>query len=305
MTIAKNFFKAIFTYFCYNEAMTKLAIMSDLHIDLNHFGTLEIETLKQVLHQQRIDHLHLAGDISNHFYDVTLPFIEELEKDVKVTYNLGNHDMLDLDEDAIQASDFQVHQIGSAFLLAFHAWYDYSFSHQEQTKINSLKKTFWFDRRLQRLKDDLTITQESLIKLNQILHSLPSQRLIVAMHFVPHQEFLMTHLRFAPFNAFLGSQKFHQLFVQHQIKNVTFGHAHRSFGDVKLDGVVYHSRPLGYIREWDLTINFVNQHPQYNPSGSWNLSKRYNAVRYLEDYQAYKRKYLAKEFSHSMTIFDC
>lgn len=125
--------------------MTKLAIMSDLHIDLNHFATLEIETLKQVLHQQKIDHLHLAGDISNHFYDVTLPFIEELEKDVKVTYNLGKHDMLDSDEDAIQASDFQVHQIGLAFLLAFHAWYDYSFSHQEQTKINSLKKTFWFD----------------------------------------------------------------------------------------------------------------------------------------------------------------
>lgn len=284
--------------------MTKLAIMSDLHIDLNHFGAFEIKTLKQLLQTQQIDHLHLAGDISNHFYSHTLPFIDDLQKDLTVTYNLGNHDMLDLDEHHIQAFDFQTHQVGEASLLALHAWYDYSFSSQDPAKIQRLKKTFWFDRRLQRLKDDPAIAQESLTKLNQTLTSLENKKLIVAMHFVPHQQFLMTHPRFAPFNAFLGSQKFHDLFVRHNIKDVAFGHAHRSFGDVTLDGVTYHSRPLGYIREWDLTIDFVNQHPEYNPSGSWNLSKRYNAVKHLAVFQEYKNKHLATEFLNSMTIFD-
>lgn len=284
--------------------MTKLAIMSDLHIDLNHFGDFEIKTLKQLLQAQHIDHLHLAGDISNHFYSHTLPFIDDLQKDLTVTYNLGNHDMLDLDEHHIQTFDFQTHQVGEASLLALHAWYDYSFSSQDPAKIQRLKKTFWFDRRLQRLKDDPAIAQESLTKLNQTLTSLENKKLIVAMHFVPHQQFLMTHPRFAPFNAFLGSQKFHDLFVRHNIKDVAFGHAHRSFGDVTLDGVTYHSRPLGYIREWDLTIDFVNQHPEYNPSGSWNLSKRYNAVKHLAVFQEYKNKHLATEFLNSMTIFD-
>ena len=284
--------------------MTKLAIMSDLHIDLNHFGDFEIQTIKQLLQTQKIDHLHLAGDISNHFYSQTLPFVKELEKDVKVTYNLGNHDMLDLEEKQIQALDFQTHEIGEASLLALHAWYDYSFSSQDPAKIERLKKTFWFDRRLQRLQDDPVIVQESLEKLHQTLTTLENQKLIVAMHFVPHQRFLMTHPRFAPFNAFLGSQKFHDLFVQHQIKDVAFGHAHRSFGDVSLDGVTYHSRPLGYIREWNLTIDFVNQHPEYNPTGSWNLSRRYNAIKHLKEFQDYKNKHLSKEFLNSMTIFE-
>ncbi|EAO70002.1 conserved hypothetical protein, partial [Streptococcus agalactiae 515] len=32
------------------------------------------------------------------------------------------------------------------------------------------------------------------------------------MHFVPHKQVTMTHPRFSPFNAFLGSQAYHDLF---------------------------------------------------------------------------------------------
>ena len=51
------------------------------------------------------------------------------------------------------------------------------------------------------------------------------------------------------------------------------------YGTVTIDGVTYHSRPLGYRREWDLTIDFVSNHPELNPTGTWNLSKRYNLVK--------------------------
>ena len=88
--------------------MTRLAVMSDLHIDLNHFETYEIDTLIKCLKDQEVSHLHIAGDISNHYYIDTKPFLRKLSKAVKVTYNLGNHDMLDLEDDLIDNLDFQV-----------------------------------------------------------------------------------------------------------------------------------------------------------------------------------------------------
>lgn len=285
--------------------MTKLALMSDLHIDLNHFSDIEIQTLKQVLNDEGIDHLHLAGDISNNFKDISRPFLADLGKEVNLSFNLGNHDMLNLSEDDIRRLDFQrIDLTPQTSLLSFHGWYDYSFSNQSLEKITQLKKAFWFDRRLNRLKDDPQICQDSQDQLEHHLQELKEKRVIVAMHFVPHSNFTMTHPRFTPFNAFLGSQSFHHLFRQYGVKDVIFGHAHRSYGDVAIDGVSYHSRPLGYIREWDLTIDFVNQNPRYNPSGSWNLSKRYNAVRQLPDFQSHKQEKLADEFRQSMTVFD-
>lgn len=285
--------------------MTKLAIMSDLHIDLNKFGDFEKKTLLETLQEKDIDHLHLAGDISNHHQDISLPFINELQKSLRVTYNLGNHDMLDLTDEEVDRLDFQLYSLGSRQLLAFHGWYDYSFSQEPMDKILRRKQTFWFDRRLHRQADDPTITEKILTKLENQLKQLDTTDLIVAMHFVPHQDFTMTHPKFAPFNAFLGSQKFHHLFAKYGVAHVIFGHEHRSYGHVILDGVNYHSHPLGYIREWDLTINFVSDNPELNSSGTWNLSKRYNLVRKNPAYQAYKKEQFKTELLNSMTIFDC
>ena len=75
-------------------------------------------------------------------------------------------------------------------------------------------------------------------------------------------------------------------------------------GTVTIDGVTYHSRPLGYRREWDLTIDFVSNHPELNPTGTWNLSKRYNLVKKRPEFLEYEKKELANEFLSSMTLFD-
>ncbi|ARC22377.1 MULTISPECIES: metallophosphoesterase [Streptococcus] len=284
--------------------MTRLAVMSDLHIDLNHFETYEIDTLIKCLEDQEVSHLHIAGDISNHYYADTKPFLRKLSKAVKVTYNLGNHDMLDLEDDLIDNLDFQVIDLGSKTLLAFHGWYDYSYSDEKLDKILKRKKQLWFDRRLKRLGTDPEICQTSLKRLDIILSELDTNNLIVAMHFVPHSRFTMTHERFAPFNAYLGSEEFHQIFVKHAVKDVVFGHAHRSYETVTIEGVTYHSRPLGYRREWDLTIDFVSKHPELNPTGTWNLSKRYNLVKKRPEFLEYEKKELANEFLSSMTLFD-
>ena len=171
-------------------------------------------------------------------------------------------------------------------------------------KILKRKKQLWFDRRLKRLGTDPEICQTSLKKLDNVLSELNTRNLIVAMHFVPHSRFTMTHERFKPFNAYLGSEHFHQIFVKHGVKDVVFGHAHRSYGTVTIDGVTYHSRPLGYRREWDLTIDFVSNHPELNPTGTWNLSKRYNLVKKRQEFLEYEKKELVNEFLSSMTLFD-
>lgn len=284
--------------------MTKLAIMSDLHIDINQFGDFETKTLIQTLKGQEVSHLHLAGDISNHYFEKTIPFLDTMANHFDLSYNLGNHDMLDLKEASIDKMDFQLTAIGNKELLSFHGWYDYSFSDEALDKILKRKQTFWFDRRLERSLSDPQLTDQILEKLDHTLAGLDKEGLILAMHFVPHQDFTMTHERFAPFNAFLGSQRFHELFVSHGVKDVVFGHAHRSYKDQTIDGVTYHSRPLGYIREWDLTIDFVSNHPWLNPTGTWNLSKRYNLVKANPDYQAYKKAQLSQEFLNSMTLFE-
>lgn len=212
--------------------------------------------------------------------------------------------MLDLDETTIQNMDFQVIDLGNRYLVSFQGWYDYSFS-TEKTEAENLafKNRFWFDRRLNRGLSDPDMTKKVLKKLDKVLAQLDKPA-IVAMHFVPHSDFTMTHKTFKPFNAFLGSQAFHDVFVKHKIADVVFGHAHRSYGTREIDVVRYHSRPLGYVREWDLTINYVSDHPELNPTGTWNLSKRYNLVKKLPDYQDYQKQHLKEEFKNSMTIFE-
>lgn len=153
--------------------MAKLAIISDLHIDLNHFGRFEIESLKELLIEEQVEHLHLAGDIANDFHQTALPFIRELQKHLTVTYNLGNHDMLRLKEKEIEQLDFQLYDLGQKQLLAFHGWYDYSFNDSDSLEaIVKRKKMFWFDRRLKRPFDDQTLTEQTLKKLETSLQAL-------------------------------------------------------------------------------------------------------------------------------------
>lgn len=52
----------------------KLAILSDLHLDVNQFDEQYKQILIQTLQEQRITDIHLAGDISNDFERLSKPF---------------------------------------------------------------------------------------------------------------------------------------------------------------------------------------------------------------------------------------
>lgn len=98
--------------------MTRIGFMSDLHLDSNQFGEAERMQLLQVLQEEQIDHLHLAGDISNDFKQISLPFIQDLQRQLPVSFNLGNHDMLSLSEEEIKQYDFQVQTFGDSHLVS-------------------------------------------------------------------------------------------------------------------------------------------------------------------------------------------
>ena len=278
--------------------------MSDLHLDSNQFGHFERQTLKDLLKKERIDHLHIAGDLSNDLTKISLPFIEDLRQELPISFNLGNHDMLGLSEQEISGYDFHVQQFGQTKLVSFSGWYDYSFVPEKSKEEHLRTKTnFWFDRRLERHLDDSSITAHILQKLEKLLASLNGP-IIVALHFVPHKDFLYDHPYFQRFNAFLGSQAFHQLFVKYEVTDVVFGHLHHRRQSQVIDGVCYHMRPLGYIREWKLTQNFFNAFPQYKIAQMYRLHKRYNTVKNLEEFLNYKKNHLANELRDSLIILE-
>ena len=284
--------------------MTRIGFMSDLHLDSNQFGHFEQQTLKDVLKKERIDHLHIAGDLSNNLTKISLPFIEDLRQELPISFNLGNHDMLGLSEQEISGYDFHVQQFGQTKLVSFSGWYDYSFVPEKSKEEHLRTKTnFWFDRRLERHLDDSSITAHILQKLEKLLASLNGP-IIVALHFVPHKDFLYDHPYFQRFNAFLGSQAFHQLFVKYEVTDVVFGHLHHRRQSQVIDGVCYHMRPLGYIREWKLTQNFFNAFPQYKIAQMYRLHKRYNTVKNLEEFLNYKKNHLANELRDSLIILE-
>ena len=284
--------------------MTTVAFMSDLHIDSNNFGKDELETLITLFKDRKIQHLHIAGDIANGFEKTSQEFLAQLQYQLPVTFSLGNHDMLGLSEEAIRPFEFQKIPFSNHTLLAFSGWYDYSFvptvSPQKHLQTKNL---FWFDRRLQRRGSDPAITKNLLQELEQELMQV-DQPLIIAMHFVPHSQFLLRHPYFERFNAFLGSQAFHDLFRQYPVREVIFGHSHHRMPATTIDNITYHARPLGYVREWELCKQFFEAFPEYDFSKRYDPYKRYRRIKDLPEFKAYKKKKLAHEFSQAMAILE-
>lgn len=277
--------------------------MSDLHIDHNAFGLFEMEFFKQILQEQQITHLHIAGDISNQFDQVTKPFLEQLASVVTLSYNLGNHDMLGMTEAQIQELDGGLLEMEKRSLVYLAGWYDYSFYPHKSSEEHLRDKQFlWFDRKLDRSKSDLALTQESLYCAETLLQKAKSEPL-VALHFVPHADFIPEHPYFDRFRAFLGSQAFHHVFLEYGVKNVVFGHLHHRIDRI-IDGIHYQARPLGYKREWDLIRQFLKAYPDYQTDPGYKLAKRYRHIKDLPIFQDYYCEHLKEELQAAMTIFD-
>lgn len=291
---------------------TKLAIISDFHMDVNAFSQEELEIFNHLLIDQGIRHLHFAGDTSNDLKKITLPYFEELSEltGISVTYNLGNHDMVGLTEAEIIENDWQIQWFGDTAFLSFAGWYDYSLMRQSMPveKLENFKKNFYFDRKIHRRDDDRMTTEKILTRLEQVLHELSSaKRVIISMHFVPQAQFVINtrYEKFKKFNAFLGSAHFHELFTHFpNVTDVVFGHIHHHFDAVKRDNIAYHTRPLGYPYEWQMVSSFFDAFPDYRIPEMGHLRKRYKNIRQSDDWLSYRKAHLVEEFLSALTIFE-
>lgn len=293
----------------YNFHMTqrKLAIISDFHFDANSFDARDLAIFDQLLQNEQVTDLHFAGDMSNDFHGLTLPFFDKMSNKYDLSYNLGNHDMLGMSEAEINERDFLIKPLESnKTLLAFNGWYDYSFYTGDNTKITHFKNNFYFDRKIIREFDDIATTEQILVRLDQVLSELKGQ-VIVIMHFVPDRHFIFPAAlkKFAKFNAFLGSEKFHQLFLKYpNVSDVVFGHVHHRFPSTQIDGINYHARPLGYSYDWKMVDSFLNEFPEYRIADTFNLRKRYNSIKKSPEWFEFRASNLMSEFYSAMTFFD-
>lgn len=286
--------------------MSKLAIISDFHMDSNHFSEEELLVFEEVLREEQVTDLHFAGDISNDLYGISFSYLNRLSRSFIVTYNLGNHDMIGLTENEIDKKDFLIKKLGNKTLLAFHGWYDYSFYGGDLDKIGHFKDNFYFDRKIHRDFDDQMTTEILLEKLNQVLNSLEGE-VIVALHFVPHAHFIIDtrYEKFERFNAFLGSKTFHETFLKYpNITDVVFGHIHQRYNPTVIDKINYHARPLGYTYEWEILRKFLIKYPKFQDDTIRQPKKKYNHIKELVEWKEYKKNHLKDEFRSAMTTFD-
>jgi len=221
--------------------LKRLAVLSDVHIDINQLAETEWAMLVKLLLDEHINHVHLAGDIAN-TKQQALAFVDYLSNYFPTTFHWGNHEMADLTEGEIE------HYLDPRFLnFRFFALSDTTWL----LGING-----WYDRFIQREARDPVVMQQIAENFVAIMRTVPKdKRVIVSTHFVPNQAFVQTftgkYAKWNQINAFLGSPKIGQMATEFlQIKALVFGHTHHRFGSVQVGGIHYECRPLGYAYEW-------------------------------------------------------
>lgn len=298
--------------------METLAIMSDLHVDINKLTKHDLDILIQLLKEKKITHLHLAGDTANDI-NLLLDTVSYIEKShLTVTYNFGNHELPSLKNPGEMENYPDVRFLNLDYLdltknlvlVGMNGWYDYSFALEDNySKSLAAKNLYWYDRRIERGMSDPEVTDLILNQLTELLNHLTLQEkeIILATHFVPRQEFIRyfngEYARWNQINAFLGTKKLGELLSNYpNVKYVVFGHTHRRFEETNIDGIIYTAKPLGYFYEWQLTRDFMLQNQlmtQFNPMKVRKILKDHQ-----NDYQEFREQHLKEEFSKSLTMID-
>lgn len=295
--------------------MGKLAVLSDLHVDINHIQTADLEVIASYLQEQQVTHLHLAGDIANKV-SRALAVVDFFQEYLQVTFNWGNHEMADLKAHEIEVFQHPAFLNNAAIslnektvLVGYNGWYDYRFAENlSEEKIRQMKQLFWYDRMIPRTGSDPLLDHQLLQGLRPLLDQLreADKEVIFATHFVPRREFIVYQsrkefMRWNQLNAFLGSAGLGELLAEYpNLRQVVFGHTHRRFPDLTLNGAVYSCRPLGYYYEWQLTREFVVENQlmaRYNPGKLRGILKANQ-----EAFDEYRRKYFLREVTQGITL---
>lgn len=292
--------------------MGKLAVISDLHVDINHFSATDLQLIAELLDANQATHLHLAGDIANK-ETAAMTVIDFFQRQLPTTFHWGNHEMADLSESLIETYpdpaflNFQTVALsGKTLLLGVNGWYDYGYSDLQSTEeILRLKHLFWYDRMIQRTGTDPEISHQINERLRQTLRGLPQDKEVIVMtHFVPKATFIVKqtgkYVRWNHLNAFLGSPEFGAVIDEaDNVRQVVFGHTHRRFEDQVIGQTIYSCRPFGYYYEWQLTRRFVLENQlteNFQPTKLRGLLRTNQAA-----FNQYKAAHLRAELQQAIT----
>lgn len=258
----------------------KIAVSSDLHLDLNHADVAEIITQQaHYLTRQEIDHYFFVGDSFNDF-EQTSVYFAELQSQLPITkvhYLAGNHDMLkgvtyeqleNLDDDLYFHNRFIDIPQTNWRIIGNNGWYDYSFSTYESNvkEVAKWKRAYWVDRPIMQPMND---PERMAIVLDQVEENLKQARnqqkqVIFMTHFAPIREALPHPIiksarrqrMWEMTTAMLGSRHLGALLARFpEVKAVFYGHLHYAQPLITVGNIEYRNQAVGVRRknsgEWE------------------------------------------------------
>lgn len=243
----------------------KIGFLSDLHITNNsNFMEHAVNSVYEVASENRLDKLFLAGDTSNN-YSMTFDFIRGLNKRGIDTYTvLGNHEYWSTTYEKAQKQEYDKYIHGktveltkNAVVIGIDGCFDYSFvlnvnNHYTESISKNIEKLtevgkHTFDLSRNKIKNYEEVFLDMYNRLESELKANQGKQIIVVMHYVPHQNFILYNddKTWTSCNSFMGSIRYHELFKAYKVNQVIFGHTHSAFTDI-IDNVQYFCNPVGY-----------------------------------------------------------
>ncbi|WP_341779389.1 metallophosphoesterase [Levilactobacillus sp. HBUAS70063] len=252
--------------------MVKVALSSDLHLDVNRQNVDQLLPQQAgYLMQQNVGVYLIAGDITNHF-DQSLDYVERLQRLIapaQVRFIAGNHDMLhDVTYAALESplapTYLHLGQLDVAGtnwrIIGNNGWYDYQFADNLVGRdFLTWKRAFWVDGTIEQPQSDPERMDHVLATATAQLDRARAdhKQVLFMTHFVPHREYIRytDDDRFWNMaNAMLGSPRLGILLDDYRVPLVLFGHVHRHFAPRRFGATTYYDQALGYhnkrINEW-------------------------------------------------------
>jgi len=256
----------------------KAAVISDIHIDINHDEKEPvIDSLKKVLEQDMPEILIIAGDISND-YRKTLEFLKQTDRTIPTLFVPGNHDLWSIENqqhdtwkiyDALGTYPHnlctQNYIINDEWAVCGECgWYDYSFADREfSTELiqeGSYMQRKWKDKDYIKWgKNDAEVFDIFYDKLEKKISEVKDRKIIMVTHMLTHKEFTVKdHPMWKFFNAFLGSSRYGELIKKYDVKYSIMGHVHYR-KELEEKGTRYICACLNYTNEWEGSISPYDQ----------------------------------------------
>ncbi|MBB1070483.1 metallophosphoesterase [Limosilactobacillus sp. RRLNB_1_1] len=252
----------------------KIAVSSDLHLDLNHMNVDRFITQQvRYLTEQKIDYYFFAGDAFNDF-NQTKAYFTELQSRLPYTksyYLAGNHDMLkNISYEQLENFQddlyFHNHYVDiprtNWRIIGNNGWYDYSFSTYEgrADEVARWKHAYWVDRTITQPMSDQRRMEVVLQEVKGALTEarIAQKRVILMTHFVPIKLALPQPIIESPHRqrmwemtmAMMGSKHLGDLIAEFpEVKEVFYGHLHYAQPLITVGNVNYRNQAVGVWRK--------------------------------------------------------